>query len=232
MTAPEKGRWYWVRNWLHYHWVYLVIAAVVLWVGISWLGNALHWGETLPDYQIAYVGKSSLPEDTARAIESAFAQYGEDLNGDGAVCVRLNQYVSDTEDKENASTYALAAQMQFLSDMNAEESYFLLLDDPVHFQLDYQALANWDGTPPGDNDYTAAGKTVPWADCPVLAGYDLGTYQTTVLGTTVTGSSAELVNGLFLGRRAFYEEAKKQKVAHAREGARRLWNILTEGATP
>lgn len=52
--------------------------------------------------------------------------------------------------------------MQFLADMNAEESYFLLLDDPAHFQLDYQALANWDGTPPGDNDYTAAGKTVPW----------------------------------------------------------------------
>ena len=164
MTAPEKGRWYWVKNWLHYHWLYLIVAAVALWVGISWLGNALHWGETLPDYQIAYVGKSSLPEDTARAIESAFAQYGEDLNGDGAVCVRLNQYVSDTEDKENASTYALAARMQFLSDMNAEDSYFLLLDDPAHFQLDYQALANWDGTPPGDSDYTAAGKTVCWAD--------------------------------------------------------------------
>ena len=175
MTAPEKGRWYWAKNWLHYHWVYLVIAAVVLWVGISWLANALHWGETLPDYQIAYVGKNSLPEDTARAIESAFAQYGEDLNGDGAVCVRLNQYVSDTEDKENASTYALAAQMQFLSDMNAEDSYFLLLDDPAHFQLDYQALANWDGTPPGDSDYTAAGKTVCWADCPALAEADLGT---------------------------------------------------------
>lgn len=232
MTAPEKGRWYWAKNWLHYHWLYLIIVAVVLWVGISWLGNALHWGETLPDYQIAYVGKSSLPEDTAHAIEAAFAQYGEDLNGDGIVSVKLNQYVSDTEDMENASTYALAAQMQFLSDMNAEESYFLLLDDPAHFQLDYQALANWDGTPPGDNDYTATGKTVPWADCPVLAGYDLGTYQTTVLGTTVTGSSAELVNGLFLGRRAFYEEPTNEKAAHAREGAQRLWNILTEGATP
>ena len=232
MTAPEKGRWYWFKNWLHYHWFYLIVAAVVLWVGIGWLANALHWGETLPDYQIAYVGKSSLPEDTARAIESAFVQYGEDLNGDGIVSVKLNQYVSDTEDVENASTYALAAQMQFLSDMNAEESYFLLLDDPVHFQLDYQALANWDGTPPGDNDYTAAGKIVPWADCPVLAGYDLGTYQTTVLGATVTGSSAELVNGLFLGCRAFYEEAKTQKAALAREGAQRLWNILTEGATP
>ena len=85
MTAPEKGRWYWFKNWLHYHWLYLIVAAVVLWVGISWLANALHWGETLPDYQIAYVGKSSLPEDTARAIESAFAQYGEDLNGDGVV---------------------------------------------------------------------------------------------------------------------------------------------------
>ena len=88
-------------------------------------------------------GKSALPEDTAHAIEAAFAQYGEDLNGDGIVSVKLNQYVSDTEDVENASAYALAAQMQFLSDMNAEESYFLLLDDPVHFQLDYQALANW-----------------------------------------------------------------------------------------
>lgn len=178
------------------------------------------------------MGKSALPEDTAHAIEAAFAQYGEDLNGDGIVLVKLNQYVSDTEDVENASTYALAAQMQFLSDMNAEESYFLLLDDPAHFQLDYQALANWDGTPPGDNDYTAAGKTVPWADCPVLAGYDLGTYQTTVLGTTVTGSGAELVNGLFLGRRAFYEEPKNEKAALAREGAQRLWEILTEGATP
>ena len=120
MTAPEKGRWYWAKNWLHYHWLYLIIAAVVLWVGISWLANALHWGETLPDYQIAYVGKSALPEDTAHAIEAAFAQYGEDLNGDGIVSVKLNQYVSDTEDVENASAYALAAQMQFLSDMNAD----------------------------------------------------------------------------------------------------------------
>ena len=85
MTAPEKGRWYWAKNWLHYHWLYLIIAAVVLWVGISWLANALHWGETLPDYQIAYVGKSALPEDTAHAIEAAFAQYGEDLNGDGTL---------------------------------------------------------------------------------------------------------------------------------------------------
>ena len=47
MTAPEKGRWYWFKNWLHYHWLYLIIAAVALWVGISWLGTALHRGETL-----------------------------------------------------------------------------------------------------------------------------------------------------------------------------------------
>ncbi len=34
--------------------------------GHRWLANALHWGGTLPDYQIAYVGKSALPEETAR----------------------------------------------------------------------------------------------------------------------------------------------------------------------
>lgn len=232
MSAPEKGRWYWVRNWLHYHWIYLVMGAAVLWVGVSWLANALHWGETLPDYQIAYVGRSSLPEDTARAVEAVFAQYGGDLDGDGVVCVQLNQYVSGTEDKQNAAGYALAAQMQFLSDMNAEDSYFLLLDDPAHFQLNYQALANWDGTPPEEDDYTAAGKAVRWADCPLLADADLGTYETTVLGRTVTGASADLAGPLYLGRRAFYEDAKTEKAAASREGAERLWMDLTKGAIP
>lgn len=30
MTAPEKGRWYWAKNWLHYHWLYLIVAALSL----------------------------------------------------------------------------------------------------------------------------------------------------------------------------------------------------------
>ena len=66
----------------------------------------------------------------------------------------------------------------------------------------------------------------------MLADINLGSYHTAVLGTEVTGESAELVKGLSLGRRAFYEEAKNKKAAHAREGAQRLWEILTEGATP
>ena len=40
------------------------------------------------------------------------------LNNDEEYRHQVNVNVSDTEDKENASTYALAAQMQFLSDMN------------------------------------------------------------------------------------------------------------------
>ncbi len=224
----RKERW---ANWWNYNlkWV-LLIGIVAAFVAYSFIGQ--YFFTTKPDYNVAVVAPYYLPDDTVTALQEQLARYGEDLNGDGAVCVRLNQYVSDTEDKENASTYALAAQMQFLSDMNAEESYFLLLDDPAHFQLDYQALANWDGTPPGDSDYTAAGKTVCWADCPALAEADLGTYQTTVLGTTVTGENAELVENLYLGRRAFYEDAKAEKAARAREGAERLWQNLTKGANP
>ena len=232
MTAPEKGRWYWFKNWLHYHWPYLVIAAVVAWIGMSWLANALHWGQTLPDYQIAYVGERSLPEDTARAVEQALARYGEDLNGDGVVCVTLCQYVSGTEDREKASTYAIAAQMQFLADMNAQESCLLLLEDPARFQLEYQALANWDGTAPAADDDTARGKTVLWSACPRLAEQDLGSYRTTVLGTEVCGRNAELVGGLALGRRSYYEEPKNSAAASARQGAQRLWQAITEGANP
>lgn len=232
MIAPAKGRWYWFKNWLHYHWLYLVIAAAAAWIGMSWLANALHWGQTLPDYQIAYVGERSLPEDTARAVEQALARYGEDLNGDGVVRVTLHQYVSGTEDKEKAGTYAIAAQMQFLADMNAQESSLLLLEDPARFQLEYQALANWDGTAPAADDYSARGKTVLWSACPRLAEQELGSYQTTVLGMEVCGNNAELINGLALGRRSYYEEPKNSAAASARQGAQRLWQAITEGANP
>ena len=96
--------------------------------------------------------------------------------------------------------------------MNAEDSYFLLLDDPAHFQLDYQALANWDGTPPGDSDYTAAGKTVCWADCPALGRIaDLGTYQTTVLGTTVTGEQRGTGQRICIWAAGPFMKMQKQK---------------------
>ncbi len=71
--------------------------------------------------------------------------------------------------------------MQFLADMNAEESYFLLLDDPVHFQLDYQALANLGRHSAGRQRLYRRRKDCTLGRLPVLAGYDLGTYQTTVL---------------------------------------------------
>ena len=162
-------------------------------------------------------GQSALPEDTAHAIEAtAFAQYGEDLNGDGIVSVKLNQYVSDTEDVENASAYSLRRRCK-LSDMNAEESCFLLLDDPVHFQLDYQALCQLGRHPPGDNDYTATtGKTAAWGRLPGAGRYDLGTYQTTtVLNHRYWQQRRTGKRIIFRPQGLFAKSPRTKKAAHA-----------------
>ena len=58
-----------------------------------------------PDYKIAYVGSSRLPEDTAAALEAAFASLGEDLNGDGKIAAVLTQYVSDSGTPDDRQTH-------------------------------------------------------------------------------------------------------------------------------
>ena len=96
LTPAEKR-----KNWWHYHKWHVVIAVVLVGIGINLVCNALGIGQIRPDYQIAYVGGNTLPDDTATAIEAAFAALGEDLNGDGKVVVQLNQYASAGGSRNN-----------------------------------------------------------------------------------------------------------------------------------
>ena len=89
LTKTEK--W---KNWWHYYKWHVGIALVLLAITGSIMWNTLSRAE--PDYKIAYVGSSRLPEDTAAALEAAFASLGEDLNGDGKIAAVLTQYVSDS----------------------------------------------------------------------------------------------------------------------------------------
>mgnify|MGYP007056200353 CR=1 FL=1 len=65
LTKKEK-----IKNWLHYHRLHLIAAAVVLWIAGSMLWNVLGIGQTKPDYVFAYIGRDSLPEDETEAARA------------------------------------------------------------------------------------------------------------------------------------------------------------------
>lgn len=204
LTKKEK-----LLNWLHYHKLHLIAAAVVLWIAGSMLWNVLGIGQTKPDYLFAYIGRDALPEDSAAALQTALSALGEDVNGDGRVVVELRQYATARSgEEETALYYNSAANAQLLADITAGDSYFFLTEDPQRVQRSYQIFARADGTPPAESDYEAMDKVYALAELPALEAPDG-------------------LSGLYLGRRCFYDD--KQVAAHAADAA--LWAILTEGAS-
>lgn len=218
LTRSEKR-----QNWWHYHKWHIAVGVVLAGIGASILWHALGIGQIRPDYQIAYVGKNALPDDTAAAIESAFAALGEDLNGDGTVSVRLNQYPSTGGVDAGM---AASAQVALMADVLECESYFFLLEDPAWFQANYHILRRSDGSLPEEGNYSADGAYLAWDGCPALAQTDLGGYSYQVAGKTAAGDSNELASGLSLARRGFWTE---ETCAYP-EGCDALWARLTEGA--
>ncbi len=216
LTAAEKR-----KNWWYYHKFYVLAGIVLLSIFGSIVWNALH--QVKPDYQIAYVGTNSLPDDTASAIEAGFAALGEDLNGDGQVVVRVMQYAFSGGDEPQT---AMAAEVKLMADLTECESYFFLLEDPEGFQRNYGSLRRLDGSLPESGEASGEGTYVSWVQCPVLTQMELGEYSYPLMGGTASGSSDELVSKLYIARRGFWTD----KTAPYPEGCAALWEKLTEGA--
>lgn len=223
--TPQERR----ANWWHYH-KWHVAAGIVLALclaSICW--SALGIGRTDPDFQVAYVGSSRLPDDTATALQDALAALATDANGDGTVAVKLNQYAgAAAEGDSDAAMVAMAASTTLMADLTACDSYFFLLEDPYSFQRNYQVLRRMDGTLPSELDPDFESCYVPWTDCPVLNGLDLGTYTESVLGEEVQGESQDLLAGLSVARRGFWTEKTSANV----EACDALWQAITEGVAP
>ncbi len=207
-----------IKNWWYYYKWYVLCGIIGLGILIRLIGGAFGLWEKTPDLQIAYVGEIQLPNDTAAAIEDAFASAAGDYNGDGEVLVRLNQYVTNSSE-----TDPLGSDLPLIGDIDNCDSYFFLMDDPETFQKGYRLLANLDGSCPEDSDCSIDGKVVPLTDCAAFSGIDLGTYTDTLLGQETSGSNEELLSGLFLGRRCFYNEETTPYADHCSE----LWSTLT-----
>ena len=209
-------------NWWHYHKWTVLLGLVLLGIGASLLKSALHIGEVLPDYQLAYVASSPLPQDTASALEAALAPFGEDRNGDGQVRVQVVQYVLGEALASQADTaaYAQASQVRLMADLEGAESGLFLLEDCETFQSQYDILL----PPEGSGEGEAPGLL--WQNCPVLSGLSLGGYAEEIAGESVTGDSQQFLSGLSLARREFWQE-KQRPLAEAYQA---FWETLTKGA--
>ena len=216
-----------LENWFYYNKLWVLAGLVIFWVLGSMLWNVLGIGQTKPDYTFSYVGRLKLPQDCVTALETALAQLGEDLNGDGEVVVKLNQHVVTDNSYADNMTYSYGAQVTMLADITEGESHFFLLEDPVDFQLSFQILANLDGSIPAEDDFKALNKVYRWADCPALASLELGTYEDSYLDITETGEIQDLLQNLYLGRRYFHDPAQQKYP----EADNNFWQAITEGAT-
>lgn len=216
------------QNWLYYNKLWLCIVAIVVFVAGSMLWNILGIGAVKPDYRFAYVGSRKLTDETVETLENALAAFGTDANGDGKVAVELTQHIiAGSADPENGM-YGYAAEITVLADITEGQSVFFLLEDPVDFQLSFQVLSHLDGSIPAEDDYEALDKVILWQNCPALASLDLGTYEDHYLDQVDSGKIQDLLSGLYLGRRFFYDPAQ-QKYPQADNT---LWLALTEGANP
>ena len=213
-------------NWLHYHKIQLAAGALILGVAGSMLWNVLGIGQIKPDYRFSYIGSRELAEETISTLENALASFGNDLNGDNRVAVSITQHITADPTNTDNMMYGYAADMTVLADITEGESTFFILEDPVSFQLSFQILSHPDGSIPAEDDFTALDKVFLWKDCPALASLELGMYEDNYLDLTETGEIQDLLSGLYLGRRYFYDPSQ-QKYPEADDA---LWRAMTEGA--
>lgn len=195
-----------MKNWWYYHKWYVILGAVII-AGIANIAcNALGLFKKVPDYCIAYVGKTALPKDAVSMLEERFAEISSDFNGDGEVIVQLRQYVDNSQvpgAEADASYYELSSEITLIGDITDCDSYFFIMDDPGLFQKEFHILALPDGSCPDDTDYSTEDKAFLGTDIPALA-------------------NMELLSQLYIGRRCFYTENKVKNVDKCDE----LWDSL------
>lgn len=215
------------KNWWYYNKWYVVGSIIITGILINLVGSFLGLWEKEPDFQIAYVGKETLPQDTISALEQGFASIAEDYNNDGAVIVKINQYTYNGQNADAALTYyGYEDEIPLIGDISNRDSFFFLTDDPDSLQERMQILAFVDGSRPGDQDYSTEGKVIAWVDCPILTEMELGDYNSSILGEEIIISNQELLSGFYIGRRFFYDD----RVSDNYEECCQLWDLIRDSS--
>lgn len=156
--VKQAGEIWWRRRW-----PVVVILTAVLGL-LLWGGSQL---VTLrePDLQIAVVCAEPLPDSVRQALEDSLAALVGDRNGDGAARVLVNDYTVVFDGSAADVDRQTAGATLLVSDVAAGLSALYLVEDGPGFLARYADKV--DGETPS-----------AWADYPVLAGLNAGSYST------------------------------------------------------
>lgn len=191
-TKKEK-----ILNFLYYYKWWLVLGVLITVILFQIVSSALGFGVVKPDYCIACITGTGLSEEVQSELEKAFAELGEDLNGDGTVKVSVIQYLTGNPiDPENTAYYGYASEIKLQADIIGCDSFVFISEDPEDVQRRYQILADSAGNLPENNNYSAEGRAFLWSDSPALDAMEL------------TEETRRAVSDLYVSRRGYADISK------------------------
>ena len=174
-------------NWWYYNWGIVAVAAMVV-VGVAYVAHGL-LTTVDPDYTVAVVTAEALPDEAVQHLQTALADYAEDVYGDGAVVVQVNNYTWSANASLTEQNQQMAGATQMNTDLSSGESKIWILEDPEGFEAAYGALRE----KLGENWKT---QLILWSQQSTLSNLDLGSYN-----TAADGSQSVDIQSRFAGYR-------------------------------
>ena len=224
--TPEQKR----RNWWDYHkWHVLIAILCVVLIG-DVIYDAVQNSRNRPDYVVAYVGQTALPDSLRERLEEGLAQLGEDLNGNGTVRVEVRQFVIAPESENPVfamedTERGYASSLLLQGNIETVESMIFLLEDPALFQATFPILCRADGTLVEDTPDSDVPLYYRWADCPALTELQMPNFEVPVISGTIEGDCQKALAELGVARRGLWDDGVNDSIL----GAIALWERMTEG---
>lgn len=196
--------------WYCYKIPILILIAVIICLGII---IAIMKSKVYEDYNIAILSENAYSYDTIDQLESDIATKGTDLNGDGQVLVKINQYtislnydryMSGEDLNTTSSDTDMIEQMNNISNFNDDvenyQSMIYLVDDySLKSQLEQINIFSYpDGSivPKGTTDYQNIGQK--WTEFPYLESLKLTHQDTGNDGNNITIDESSQFDNLYL----------------------------------
>lgn len=186
-TRPDEEKQYTKKerlsNWWHYAWKWVLIAVAVVAVVVGIVVSSL--GTVKPDITIGVLSPYTLPDSLVQALETSFAGYVPDLNGDGqvSVSVQVFQVFNTLEDEDGDPNSSLqenpytvmAGVTQLAGALSVGEPVIYLAYDAEldYYQMRYAIFAYPDTGVSAPEEEDPRVLTVAWQDTPALAAMEL-----------------------------------------------------------
>lgn len=166
------------QNWWYYNKKKLFIGILCGALVVSFICSVIF--KVHPDYTVAIMSGQYVDDSALKVLENSLTPYGEDVNGDGKVVVRVLNYSVATQSGD--SSYDVAAQqavaVRFAADISTGESMIWLHDEVGYYCMGEQENLFQTINPKADEN-----DMIPWKDVKALKKMDFEGYESEYLNS-------------------------------------------------